>query len=193
MNAPDNRDSGGSLPRPFVGGESSVAPAAPQSYAGISRPFVPGQETQPAGEPALPPITEFLYEERVAGRAPSFTPSAPPIPGYTTPSSGAPAIASGAATPPEPWATGEWQSYDWRAAAALAPDDSSRAQEAWSDLDWDSDARHVSRDRAATVAAALERVARQIRAGDLPVRGHTGMTDEAAVAAALAALLAMKR
>lgn len=93
---------------------------------------------------------------------------------------------------PEPWATGEWQRYDWRAAAALGPEDRARAAQAWADLDWEGDARSRASQRNDEIAAALEEIARRVRAGELHVHGHAGMSAEAAAAAALAALLAKR-
>lgn len=104
------------------------------------------------------------------------------------PPPGQPAIPPG----PEPWATGEWQRYDWRAAAALGAEERARAAEAWADLDWEGEARSRATQRNSEIAAALEEVARRIRAGELHVHGHAGMTEEAAAAAALAALLAKR-
>ena len=144
----------------------------------------------------------------------------PPLPGFT-PSRGAPAIPrpatdaritpgrgsrqfegppAGHAGPPprppppglEPWATGEWQRYDWRAAAALGPEERARAAQAWSDLDWEGDARGRATQRNDEIAAALEEIARRVRAGELHVHGQAGMSAEAAAAAALAALLAKR-
>lgn len=93
---------------------------------------------------------------------------------------------------PEPWTTGEWTRFDWSAAAALTPDERERAAAAWSDLDWDEDARARGRSRGETVAGTLEEVARRIRSGELQVRGPTGMSEEAAIASVLAALLAQR-
>jgi hypothetical protein len=93
---------------------------------------------------------------------------------------------------PEPWATGEWQRYDWASVAALGPEERARAAEAWSDLDWEAEARGRARKRNETIAAALETIARRVRAGELPVSGPVTMSEEAAAAAALAALLAKR-
>lgn len=152
-----------------------------------------------------------------AGReTPARSTPVPPLPGFT-PARGTPAIPmppadprlrgsrgfegppAGHAPPPsppppgiEPWATGEWQRYDWRAAAALGPEDRARAAQAWADLDWEGDARSRATQRNDEIAAALEEIARRVRAGELHVHGHAGMSAEAAAAAALAALLAKR-
>lgn len=72
-------------------------------------------------------------------------------------------------------------------------EDSDLAEQAWSDLDWDAETRDRARSRSEHVALALEQVARRIREGELVVRGHPGMTHEAAAAAVLAALVAQRR
>lgn len=155
------------------------------------------------------------------GRAtPARSTPVPPLPGFT-PARGTPAVPIPSAEPwpspghgsrafegppaghapsppppqsqgPEPWATGEWQRYDWRAAAALGPEDRARAAQAWADLDWEGDARSRATQRNDEIAAALEEIARRVRAGELHVHGHAGMSAEAAAAAALAALLAKR-
>lgn len=155
----------------------------------------------------------------VGGETPSRSTPVPPLPGFT-PARGTPAVpvppadprlipgpgsrgfegppaGHAPASPPqpqglEPWATGEWQRYDWRAAASLGPEDRARAAQAWADLDWEGDARTRATQRNDEIAAALEEIARRVRAGELHVHGHAGMSAEAAAAAALAALLAKR-
>lgn len=83
--------------------------------------------------------------------------------------------------------------YYWPSTEPAEHDDSDLAEQAWSDLDWDADTRDRARSRGEHVAQALEQVARRIREGELIVRGHPGMTHEAAAAAVLAALVAQRR
>ena len=181
-----------------------------------------GQWQTPAHGAPTPPAAYGTGQARPAYGARIETPSrstpVPPLPGFT-PARGTPAVpmpmdprlspsrGSGFQGPPpghpappqpqppqgiEPWATGEWQRYDWRAAAALGPEERARAAQAWSDLDWEGDARGRAIQRNDEIAAALEEIARRVRAGELHVHGHAGMSAEAAAAAALAALLAKR-
>ena len=152
----------------------------------------------------LPPITRYLYDYQTTEREPVFEPltyDAEPVLESIEWTSALPA------TPvvPEPtereqsgaWILEEWEQYDWKKAATLTADpDIVAAQQAWGDLDWDDDdrARTGSRQRAPEmVATILEGIARRIRSGDLRVNGSPGMTEEAALTAALAALLGVRR
>ena len=151
----------------------------------------------PARSTPVPPLPGFTPAR---GTPPAPIPSAAPWPSPERGSRGFEGPPAGHAPPPpppqpqspEPWATGEWQRYDWRAAAALGPEDRARAAQAWADLDWEGDARSRATQRNDEIAAALEEIARRVRAGELHVHGHAGMSAEAAAAAALAALLAKR-
>jgi hypothetical protein len=144
------------------------------SAAGLPRPFVPtGTPTGPNAPPA-------------SGLARPFVPGGIP----RTESAASPSVPVQKETTP----TGEYSSdYYWPRTEASEQDDSELAEQAWSDLDWDADTRARSLSRAEHVALALEQVARRIREGELIVRGHPGMTHEAAAAAVLAALVAQRR
>lgn len=93
------------------------------------------------------------------------------------------------------WLETDWQHYDWRAAAALGDAPNDEASSAWATTDWGGtapkagDLRQTAAD---AIATALDEIAKRIRHGDLAVPGGS-MTDPAAIAATLAALLGVKR
>ena len=98
------------------------------------------------------------------------------------------------------WGETDWQQYDWRSAAALgetgSPDDD--ASVAWAATDWEgrlpvSRARPGTRGAADAIASALDEIAQRIRNGDLSLPSAATVTDPAAIAATLAALLGVKR
>ena len=98
------------------------------------------------------------------------------------------------------WGETDWQQYDWRSAAALgetgSPDDD--ASVAWAATDWEgrlpvSRARPGTRGAADAIASALDEIAQRIRNGDLSLPSAGTVTDPAAIAATLAALLGVKR
>ncbi|CAN5290696.1 hypothetical protein BH23GEM2_BH23GEM2_21750 [soil metagenome] len=179
------------------------------------------QQTPGYGVPQEPPpyLAHPTPARDTRAATPARSTPVPPLPGFT-PSRTSPAAAvpasdlrmapvrpQGFGPPPpshappaqptpsqglEPWATGEWQRYDWRAAAALGAEERARASQAWADLDWEGEARSRATQRNSEIAAALEELARRVRAGELRVHGHAGMSEEAAAAAALAALLAKR-
>lgn len=103
----------------------------------------------------------------------------------------------------EGWAISEWQSYDWSGLAALGHSsaDRSPADERWNANAWEAgdpfgdedprgevllSGRNTSADE---VASALVGIARRIRSGELSIDQFRGTPPEAALAAALAALL----
>jgi len=93
------------------------------------------------------------------------------------------------------WLETDWQHYDWRAAAALGETANEEASTAWATTDWDVTARKTGdlrQSAAHAFASALDEIARRIRDGDLGVPGGS-LTDPAAIAATLAALLGVKR
>jgi len=107
------------------------------------------------------------------------------------------------------WAVSSWQSYNWQGLAALgSPAASSEKAEAdaeWSTTDWSpvsTKVRRTPEGRAAyasahptadEVALALDSMARKIRSGELSIDQFRGTPPEAALAAALAAMLKLRR
>jgi hypothetical protein len=84
------------------------------------------------------------------------------------------------------WAIADWQSFDWAAAASLAARGDSRVTPP-SRADR-SQSREIT-PSADEVARALDGIAQRIRSGELLIDQLTGAPPEAAMAAALAALL----
>ncbi|MEJ7758978.1 MAG: hypothetical protein WKF55_05235 [Gemmatimonadaceae bacterium] len=104
------------------------------------------------------------------------------------------------------WALASWQSYDWSDVAQLgAPQDEADAEAAWIATDWtpvSSEAHDAwgfrgtlgtNHPTADEVAFALDAIARKIRSGELSIDQFRGTPPEAAVAAALAAMLELWR
>jgi len=165
----------------------------------------------------LPPITRYLYDsssEPADPAQPTFEPAFEPafeLSGQPKEprepvlesmewTSQYPAARKPAPAPAErdqsgAWILEEWEQYDWKKAATLTADqDIVAAQQAWGDLEWESDAAAATRQRPPElVATILEGIARRIRAGELRVNGTPGMSEEAALAAVLATLLGLRR
>lgn len=157
----------------------------------------------------LPPITRYLYDYAAGPAEPPLEPTFEPA-SYES-ETREPVLESiewksaFAATEPTPpptgrdqagaWILEEWEQYDWKKAATLTADaDVVAAQQAWGDLEWESDSSAAARQRQPEmVAGILEGIARRIRAGELRVNGARGMSDEAALAAVLATLLGLRR
>lgn len=181
----------GSRPQtPAYGVPHDASPYAPQTPA-----YGTARDT-PVRSTPVPPLPGFTPVRTTPAAMPASDPRMTPArgsPGFESPPEHRPPSPP-PATPPgmEPWATGEWQRYDWRAAAALGAEERARAAQAWSDLDWEGEARSRAMQRNSEIAAALEEIARRVRSGELRVHGHTGMSEEAAAAAALAALLSKR-
>ncbi len=91
----------------------------------------------------------------------------------------------------EGWAITGWQSYDWSTLASLGRDAGERAE---ADLSWGAipPANAPAGPRADEVAAALDGIAQRIRSGELSIDQFRGMSPEAAMAAALAAMLSLR-
>lgn len=96
------------------------------------------------------------------------------------------------------WVETDWQQYDWRSAAALGEsghaDD--EASNAWAATDWEARlpvSRAHPRGAADAIASALDEIAQRIRNGDLSLPSPGAVTDPAAIAATVAALLGVKR
>lgn len=133
----------------------------------------------PPAEDDLPAIEQFLDE-------------LPSIEDYVAAAPG----------PDEGWAIAGWQSYDWSGLASLGRQSAEliEAEASWSESAWEPDARPGATLRgwagsgptASEVAAALDGIAVRIRSGELPIEQFRGMPPEAAMAAALAALLRLR-
>ncbi len=105
------------------------------------------------------------------------------------------APANGAATETG-WVEDDWQQYDWRAAARLGDGVEAEASNDWAATDWDvgPPPRRADKPSAAqAIANALDQIAQRIREGDLSVPPPGALTDPAAIAATLAALLGVRR
>ena len=91
----------------------------------------------------------------------------------------------------EGWAISGWQSYDWSGLAALARPLGDTAESAWNAGDsrtgYSGGAAGTS--DAEEVAQVLDDIAQRIRSGELPIDQFRTSPPEAAVAAALAAIL----
>jgi hypothetical protein len=171
----------------FTGRASSAPPARAHDFAVRTPTQQYAAPMQPRAEPRRTPA---VAQPAVA--QPAVAQPAVAQPAVAQPAVAQPAVAESPTRAGDSWASGEWQSYDWRSAGALAPEERARAAQAWADLDWESETRNRVRERNEAIAAALEGIARRVRTGDLLVHGHPGMTEEAAAAAALAALLARR-
>ncbi|MEO7103460.1 MAG: hypothetical protein ABI119_08985 [Gemmatimonadaceae bacterium] len=89
---------------------------------------------------------------------------------------------------PEVWMAEERDAFDWHAAANLTvpPAEAQRAADEWSSTEWDRSDGSVQ-DHIATL---LSQISRRVRSGELEVQGSKQMGTEAALVAALSALLA---
>jgi hypothetical protein len=89
---------------------------------------------------------------------------------------------------PEVWVAEERDAFDWHGVASLAvpPAEEQRAAEEWSSTEWERSGGSVQDH----VAGLLAQVSRRIRSGELEVQGSKQMGTEAALVAALGALLA---
>jgi hypothetical protein len=89
---------------------------------------------------------------------------------------------------PEVWVAEERDAFDWHGVANLAipPAEEQRAAEEWSSTEWERSAGSAQEH----IAAVLAQLSRRIRSGELEVQGSKQMGTEAALVAALSALLA---
>lgn len=103
----------------------------------------------------------------------------------------------------EGWAVAGWQDFDWARAASLGVRSQAEdeANSAWDTLDWSApmtrstpsaERKNNAPPSADEVARALDAIARRIRSGELVIDQLSGTQPEAAMAAALAALLRMR-
>ena len=103
-----------------------------------------------------------------------------------------PAEAASGTAPAQPadtaWVSEERDSFDWNGVGTIAagPDETRRAEEAWSGTEWEP-RRNPENEQ---VATALVQLARRVRAGEVKVELPANATVEASLAAVLAALLA---
>ncbi|HXG72773.1 MAG TPA: hypothetical protein VNJ04_19430, partial [Gemmatimonadaceae bacterium] len=93
------------------------------------------------------------------------------------------------------WGQTDWQGYDWRSAGALG-EGAEQARDDWAATDWQAapgPARDTRQSAAQAIAAALDQIAERIRSGELSVPSAELVTDQATIAATLAALLGVRR
>jgi hypothetical protein len=147
----------------------------------------------------LPPIEHFIDPlPEVDAFAPAdeqfFGGAANRVPDYPQPTDSV----MGAERAEAEWVETDWQQYDWRSAAALGESGNAddEASVAWAATDWEGRlpvSRAHPRGAADAIASALDEIAQRIRKGDLTLPSPSSVTDPAAIAATLAALLGVKR
>lgn len=201
---------------PFVPGtvrETVDVPAAfdptaasqARSDASVLRPIEDFLETSPSRTPAYQQPEEDLPD---VGAFDEESDELPPVEHFIDPAPGMDPFGTGAEpgltesaamAAQEPgesgWGETDWQTYDWRAAAALGDTPNNEASSAWASTDWEGNvprARELRRSAAHAIATALDEIAQRIRAGEQVVPG-SGALDPANIAATLAALLGIKR
>ncbi|MEO8194440.1 MAG: hypothetical protein ABI681_11375 [Gemmatimonadales bacterium] len=102
------------------------------------------------------------------------------------------------------WAVAEWQRYDWTSVASLGvpAGEHADADASWRETEWANANDPPPRSEATVssaaptadeVAEALDGIARRIRSGELVIDELHGAPPEAAMAAALATVLRMRR
>lgn len=137
----------------------------------------------------LPPITDFVIDDDAAAEPP--------------PQHRDSEWFEQEAYDEEGWAIAGWQNFDWTRAASLGVRSQAEdeANSAWNTLDWSApstratpagERKNNSPPSADEVARALDGIARRIRSGELVIDQLSGTPPEAALAAALAALLRMR-
>ncbi len=168
--------------------------------------FRPANE-HATGSATTPSIREFLddlpsIEDFVDRSQPEFLPIADFVTDDVVESASAPAAESHEGDS-EGWAMTGWQNFDWSTAAALVgrTREADEANSAWDTLDWSAasprpeaprPSRTYAPPSADEVASALNGIARRIRSGELAIDHVSGTPPEAAMAAALAAMLRMR-
>jgi len=198
------------LYRPFLpGGENDASlmaaiPAASleRKEPGLSVPlrpiadFLDTSDAAPAEPDELPPVEHFLDPLPIVE---NFAPNA-----EGTHSESWPIESADTAPTTEPvtdvseggWIETDWQHYDWNAAAALGESAEREASNDWATTDWDGTLpppRDLRPTAAHAIATALDAIAQRIREGELAVTGSGTTADPAKIAAAVAALLGVKR
>jgi hypothetical protein len=174
---------------------------APFAAPTIRPPAVPEGAADPPAEDDLPPIEQFLDEypsiEDYLAEEPEEIPQVPVA-------VGTPVDASAAAG----WAGADWQSYDWNGIAHLATPPIARpavnaelaGSGGWPDAGSVStrllgdtlSVTSAGSSSAEEVARALDDIARRIRSGELTIDQFRSSPPEAAMAAALAAMLRLR-
>jgi hypothetical protein len=171
-----------------------VSSAAPPAYRQDS---TESYDEAPRDEPEeLPPVEHFLDPLPIVER---FAPNAEGAPSDQWP------VESGETAPIAErvtdvseggWIETDWQHYDWNAVAALGESAERQASNDWATTDWDGTvppARDPRPTAAQAIATALDAIAQRIREGELAVAGSGATPDPAKIAAAVAALLGVKR
>lgn len=183
-------------------------PFAKPGAAPVLRPNIVEGAADPPPDDDLPAIEQFLDElpsiddYLAADLPPLAEPSPRQARSFEIPASQIEA---------EGWAVAAWQSYDWSSLASLGRQSSevAAAESSWNTTDWaeregeggdsyyDSAggawATHADGPTADEIAAALDAIALRIRSGELAIEQFRGIPPEAAMAAALAAMLRMRR
>ena len=141
----------------------------------------------------LPSITEFLADVAAFEDEPYVAEELPPIERFAPQEYDA-----------DGWAIADWQAFDWSSLGSLTRNRVSEANADWTATEWapeDEGAYGItegafefsgSATNADEVAAALNDNAERIRSGELAIDNLHGTPPEAAMAAALAALLRMR-
>ena len=180
---------------PFAG----PAPRPPIILEGAADP--PAEDDFPPIEQFLdeyPSIDDYLAEEEAEAVSPEVAVATvdpePPL----------------SSAEPDEWAAAEWQSYDWNGLASLAPreEEQSRPEAEWGDEnEWPEPAPETFTTQsigeglsvtategsgAEEVARAFDDMARRIRSGELTIDQLRTSSPEAAMAAALAAMLRLR-
>ena len=159
----------------------------------------------PAERPGFPSIGAFLDELPSIADFLADDPESYESAGYS--GEGLPAIEEFAADEYDAhgWAISDWQSFDWSSLGALGrPAANAVAEADWTATEWTpgdegaygptggSPEWSVNESSANEIASALNDIADRIRSGELAIDNLHGTPPEAAMAAALAALLKMR-
>jgi len=191
-----NTDAGSHLPpiEDFLGRreDSSIAKTTVQSEENLEPEALGGADDLPPIEHFIDPLPEVdafaPTDEQFYGAPASQFPDYPQRTDAATRAGNAEAE----------WVETDWQQYDWRSAAALGESGNAddEASVAWAATDWEARlpvSRAHPRGPADAIASALDEIAQRIRKGDLTLPSPGSVTDPAAIAATLAALLGVKR
>jgi hypothetical protein len=192
-------------------------PGSPREEVEAPRVSAPAEVTAPqrVDREQLPPIEVFLDDEAFPGDEelqelppvehfldplPAVGSFAPDVEGALIEESAVAVDYRAGAAPARPstengWLVDDWQQYDWRGAATLREGVESQASNDWATTNWDvgSPGANQKLSAAQALANALDLIAQRIRDGDLSVPPPGALTDPAAIAATLAALLGVKR
>jgi len=169
-----------------VAGEVSETPDVPA--AARLEPDLLLDHHQPGSRDAV--VNEIVepVDAWTASAAPSRSDAASSGASEASPEPGSDESEEASTAAPEVWVSEERDAFDWHAAANLAvpPAEAQRAADEWSSTEWDRSNGSVQ-DHIATL---LAQISRRIRSGELEVQGSRQMGTEAALVAALSALLA---